>query len=75
MFQIAHIESKKSKEIEETVEFLSLTVTRIRLVKEFPTDIAHAQLENVECAALNFLSAVMEYIATSIQHLKKGLAR
>jgi hypothetical protein len=60
--------------IEETIEFLSSAIHRVQLTTQFPGDVAVPQLENVRCAAVNLSTAVIKYMETSIQHLKKPLS-
>ena len=72
--QIGYEESEKEEEIIETIEMLSTDIHRIRLVKNFPQNVAEAQLENVNCAALRLSAAVMEYLAMAIKQLKSRLS-
>jgi hypothetical protein len=67
-------ESGKTKAIEEELEFLSYTIHRLGLTTDFPPNIAITQLANVQCAALNLCTAIMQYLTLGIQHFSKPLA-
>ena len=66
-------ENGKSKDILERLVFLSSTIRRVELVTEFPALIAPPQLDNVQCAALDLSTAIMEYVTLGISHFKTSL--
>jgi hypothetical protein len=71
--QITYEEIGKAKAIEQNLDFLASVIHRLELNAEFPQGIADAQLDNVECAALDVFTAVMEYLTNGIRYFSKPL--
>jgi len=66
------VESGRAKDIDETLKILLMAISRIRLTTQFPPALQPSQLENVQIAALNLYSSIMDYVSTAIQILRKS---
>ena len=73
MPQITYEESGKAKIIEENLTSLAFVLRRLELNANFPQNIAYAQLDNVESAALDVFTAIMEYLTIGIRHFSNRL--
>src|SRR5271163_2845281 len=65
-------ESKRADEVDEKLVFLSTTIHRLELMNDIPADIDNAQLDNLECAALNLTTSIIEYLTFAIRHFSRS---
>jgi hypothetical protein len=71
--QMTYEETGKAKAIEEKLTFLGSIIRCLELNADFPDDVADAQLDNVECVALDVFASIMDYLTNAIQHFSKPL--
>jgi hypothetical protein len=67
--QVAYDASTRSENIDATLEEISSAVRAIRVVQDFPEDLAELQLIDVQCAAVCLCSAILSYVVVVIKYL------
>jgi hypothetical protein len=62
------------REIGISLDMLFGAIRRIQLLKSVPRDLDDLYLDGLHSAALNFCTAVLEYLTLAIEHMKQNLA-
>jgi len=71
--QIAYEETGNSDGIQKNLRFLESITRRLELNSNFRHDDVEEHLENLECAALDVSSAMMNYLSCAMRYFSKRL--